>query len=180
MRVCLDACVLYPTVLRQILLKCASAGLFQPNWSSRILEEWALAVVANFPEQEGAVRVEIALAQHGFPNAEVVVNAGDLPRFELPDPNDVHVLGAAIVARAEMLVTINLRDFPRETCAAFGVEVLHPDLFLLDFLRRSERDLSTVIAEVYAAALEMGAPDIGLRKFLKKASLPRLAKAIAG
>ena len=60
MRAVLDACVLYPTVLRGLLQHCAAAGLYVPLWSGRILEEWRRAVVRSHPEQTRAVADEIA------------------------------------------------------------------------------------------------------------------------
>ncbi len=52
MRVMLDACVLYPTVMREVLLGCAKRGLFEPRWSVRILEEWARAAGKLGADQE--------------------------------------------------------------------------------------------------------------------------------
>ena len=60
-RVVLDACVLFPTVMREVLLGCAAAGLFAPRWSARILEEWARATVKLGPGAEVYARGEIAL-----------------------------------------------------------------------------------------------------------------------
>jgi len=57
-----------------------------------------------------------------------------IPGLQLPDPNDRHVLAAAIRARADVIVTINLRDFPPEVMAPFGIEAQHPDEFILHLL----------------------------------------------
>ncbi len=72
MKLLLDACVLYPTVLREILIGCARAGLYTPPlWSARILEEWARATVKLGPQAEVFARGEIAMLRAVFPNAEV-------------------------------------------------------------------------------------------------------------
>lgn len=57
-----------------------------------------------------------------------------IPGLWLPDPNDRHVLAAAILARADVIVTANLRDFPEEIVGAFGIEAQHPDEFILNLL----------------------------------------------
>ncbi|MBT8411810.1 MAG: PIN domain-containing protein, partial [Octadecabacter sp.] len=76
MRVLIDACVLYPTVMREVVLGAADAGLFAPRWSARILEEWARAARKIGPEGETIARGEIAAVQARFPQAEVPVRQG--------------------------------------------------------------------------------------------------------
>ena len=92
MRVLIDACVLYPTVMREVVLGCAKVGLFEVRWSARILEEWARATVKLGPEAEVFARGEIAVLGAQFPDAIVPVHEGLEQRLWLPDPNDVHVL----------------------------------------------------------------------------------------
>ena len=96
MRVLVDACVLYPTVLREIVLGCAGAGAFAPLWSARILEEWARAVGRMGPGEEAVARGEIAVVRARWPEAEVAVDPATEARLWLPDPDDVHVLAAAV------------------------------------------------------------------------------------
>jgi len=57
-----------------------------------------------------------------------------IPSLELPDPNDRHVLAAAIVGHCDVIVTQNLHDFPRTTLDQYGIEVRHPDEFLFEHL----------------------------------------------
>jgi hypothetical protein len=54
--------------------------------------------------------------------------------LQLPDPNDRHVLAAAIRGRADVIVTMNLKDFPADVLAPFGIEAQHPDEFVLHLL----------------------------------------------
>ena len=115
MRAVLDACVLYPTILREILGDCAAAGLFRPVWSQRILDEWRLAADRNgLPAGP-----EIALLTDRFPEA-MAVPAGGADGMDLPDPADRHVLETALAGGADRIVTANLRDFPRPALAPLG------------------------------------------------------------
>ena len=87
----IDACALYPTVLRQILFGVAERGLFSPIWSARLLEEWTRAAARN----GGAMDKQIAMAEGTsanlrFPNA--LTAPGDEIPLWLPDPADIHVL----------------------------------------------------------------------------------------
>jgi hypothetical protein len=59
-------------------------------------------------------------------------SSSPIDSLALPDPDDRHVLAAAIHAGATVIVTFNLRDFPSETLSALGVRALHPDDFVLE------------------------------------------------
>ena len=63
MKIVLDACVLYPDVMRRLLIAAAKAELFTPVWSARILEEWARAAARSGPLAEAQARGEVALAE---------------------------------------------------------------------------------------------------------------------
>jgi len=108
----LDACVLYPTVMREVLLGVAGQGLFTPLWSARILEEWARAARKIGPQGEAIARGEIAALEARWPAASVAVPEGLARRLYLRDPDDIHVLAAAIAGSAEAIVTLNAADFP--------------------------------------------------------------------
>jgi len=69
----------------------------------------------------------------------------------LPDPDDRHVLAAARQANAQVIVTANLRDFPRATLAPHGVEAVHPDDFLQGLADGEPEALLEVIVEQAAA-----------------------------
>ena len=114
----LDACVLFPTVMREVLVGCAAAGLYEPRWSARILEEWARATAKIGAEV--IARGEVAVLRARWPGAEVQVPEAALARFWLPDPNDIHVLAAAVLGHADLIITLNAQDFPRHLLAAEG------------------------------------------------------------
>ncbi len=54
-----------------------------------------------------------------------------IDQLDLPDPDDRHILAAAIHADAQVIVTRNLRDFPADRLIRWGVEAQHPDDFLM-------------------------------------------------
>ena len=169
MRAALDACVLFPPVMRRMLLGAAAAGGFAPVWSARILEEWARAT-RRLPEgAEAAARVDIAAMRARWPEAEVAVPEELVASLSLPDPDDRHVLGAAIAGGAGTLVTLNRADFPPRALARHGVLLREPDGLLLELLGEGI-DLAPVAEAVRGAA--------GVRAMLKRAGLPRLGKAL--
>lgn len=172
----LDACVLYPPLVRNILLGGAGAGLFAPRWSPRVLEEWRIAAARN----EGVEAEDRMAASHRamaarFPDASVMAAPDIEEALALPDAADTHVLAAAIAARAEVLLTFNLRDFPKRRLAAHRIAPRHPDGFLWELFSAEPETMAEVIREASAAA---GARDAEtIRRALKRAKLPRLAKA---
>ena len=143
MRVLIDACVLYPTVMREVILGCAGHGLFEPRWSNRILEEWARATVKLGPEAEVIARGEIAVLGAKFPNAIVPVNVGLEQRLWLPDVNDIHVLASGVVGSCDAIMTVNRKDFPKDILAEEGLDRVDPDNFLLGLLAQNEQNLQT-------------------------------------
>jgi hypothetical protein len=176
----LDACVLYPTVLREILLGCAAEGLYAPLWSPRLLEEWArTAGRLGGPADETLARGEIAKLRAAFPAAERTHDPAEEAALWLPDPADVHVLATAKAAGARGVVTLNLRDFPRAEMTALGLAAVHPDAFLLDLSGREGDTVAAVAARVHATAEALSGEHLDLRALLKRARLPRLARRLA-
>ncbi len=178
MRAVLDACVLFPPVLRDILLGMAEAGLYEPKWSERILEEWARATVKLGPGAEAQARGTAALMRSVFPRAMQAAAPGVEARLVLPDPNDTHVLAVAIASHADAIITFNAVDFPRHVLAGEGVARRDPDGFLWELWSGDPDKAGAVIAHVHGRAEEMAGGAVSLRALLKRASLPRLAKAV--
>jgi len=174
MRAVLDACVLYPTLVRDLLLRCAAAGLFAPLWSDRIVAEWRNAVLRRLPEQAAAVEAAIAAADRAFPAARIAADPELEASLALPDADDRHVLAAAITRGAGQIVTFNTTDFPGRTLARHGIVPRHPDGFLLELYRDAPDTVGPVATAALTTVPEPGTP----RALLKKAKLPRLGKAV--
>ena len=173
MKLFLDTCVIYPDALRDILLGVAARGCFEPLWSARVLEEWARA--ARKKNAEDSARLIAVAMQAQFPRAMVAGWDSIATRLVLPDPDDVHVLAAAIVGHADAIVTFNAQDFPRHVLAAEGVARRDPDGLLWEVW---SHDAGPVIAAVDQAMERAEGPAVTRRAFLKRAGLPRLGKAM--
>jgi predicted nucleic acid-binding protein len=127
-----DANVLYPAELRNLLMHLALTGLFRAKWSADVHEEWITALLAKRPDltREKLARTRELMNRHAV-DALVTGYEELIPGLQLPDPNDQHVLAAAIRGEADVIVTMNLRDFPADLVGAFGIEARHPDEFVL-------------------------------------------------
>lgn len=178
MRVLLDACVLYPTVMREMLLGIAATGAYEPRWSVRILEEWALAARKLGPEGEALARGEIAMISAKFPEASVKPAPGLEVRLWLPDENDIHVLASAVSSHADVIVTANAKDFPRGILAEEGLSRADPDAFLHGHWQAQPEMVAHIGEKVLAEAIRLSGQDWNLRSLMKKARLPRLGKAL--
>lgn len=127
-----DASVLYPSELRNLLMYLALTGLFRAKWSAAVHEEWIGALLRRRPDlsREKLERTRMLMDLHA---ADALVTGYEelIEGLQLPDPDDRHVLAAAIRGRADVIVTANLRDFPAHVLGQFGIEPLHPDDFVL-------------------------------------------------
>lgn len=172
-RAFLDTCVLFPPLLRGLLLGLADRGLFDPVWSAGVVREWAHLLAARDPEAAAALPGLVARMGARWPEGEA--GPGEPGALGLPDAGDRHVLAAAAAGGAEVLVTLNLRDFPRRALAPLGLRAEHPDAFALALWLGAPAAVEGVAAEVWP-----GLAGSDLRRALKKAGLPRLGKALAG
>ncbi|WP_417257519.1 RSP_2648 family PIN domain-containing protein [Celeribacter sp.] len=178
MKVLLDACVLYPTVMREVLLAVAAKGHFTPLWSDRILEEWARAARKIGPTGEAQARAEVALVRAAWPKASVSDYQGIERRLYLSDENDIHVLAAAVKGNADVLITMNAKDFPRHVLAEEGLTRRDPDGFLWEIWSHHPEDVAQAVEAVRQTAETLSGQPWEMRALLKKARLPKLGKAL--
>jgi len=127
-----DACVLYPFHLRNILIQCAFDGLVEARWSDEIHAEWMRNLGTNNPSIDSQrLATTRDRMKAVLPDANVVDYETLIPGLSLPDPDDRHVLAVAIVAKASLIVTWNVKDFPAIATIPYGVICQSPDDFLL-------------------------------------------------
>lgn len=127
----LDTNVIYPIDIRDLLFWFASYDLFTPKWSKHIFIEWESVMRRkNVPQIE--IEKRIAKAQLAFPDALVENYESLVDSLSLPDEKDRHVLAAAIKTNANMIVTNNIKDFPRDYLATFGLTAKNVDDFITD------------------------------------------------
>ena len=178
MRAVLDTCVLFPTVMRAMLLGAAELGHYRPLWSGRILEEWQRAAVKLGVEGQAQARAEIALLRAQWPKSELPPAPGLEARLWLPDPADIHVLATAVSGSADAIITLNARDFPRRELSEQGLERIDPDRFLYGFWLADPAGMQAVGARVLDEANRLSGDRWTMRGLLKKARLPKLGKAL--
>jgi predicted nucleic acid-binding protein len=130
----LDANTLYPAPLRDLLLSLAVDGLYHARWTARIHEEWLRNLARNRPELEVQLGALVELMNRSVPDCLVENYEGLIAGLVLPDPDDRHVLAAAIAGHADAIVTFNLKDFPADALDAHQIEAIHPDDFMLNQL----------------------------------------------
>lgn len=137
-----DACVLYPAPLRDVLMELALSDMLRAKWSSQIHDEWIRAVRADRSDLTADQLQHTRELMDLHVRDCLVENFANLiPSLILPDPDDRHVLAAAICGRADVIVTYNLTDFPETELSKYGMTAQHPDEFLTHLL-----DLSPDVA----------------------------------
>ncbi len=141
-----DANILYPAPLRDLFIRLAHHGLVRARWTETIHDEWMHNVLKNNPtlSRDRLVRTRKLMNEAvrdclvtGFEHLE--------ESLLLPDPNDRHVLAAAIVAKAKVIVTFNQKDFPANTLAKYRTVAVHPDDFLLSLFDAAPGPCCTVV-----------------------------------
>ncbi len=131
--VLLDSCVLYPYELRDLLLEIAHEHLYRVHWSPQILEDTVRNLLADARSTQEKASRFCAAMERAFPEALVEPPPGLADQLGC-DPGDRHVLAAAIAAKAEVIVTLNVRHFPTEVLEPLGIEAVTPDQFLCNLL----------------------------------------------
>lgn len=149
-----DACVLHPPSLRDLLIRLAAKRLLHARWSARIVDECVRSIAAQrpdlSPDQLGRVRGYLT---DPLPDCLVTNYESLVAGLEMSDPDDRHVVAAAIRAGAQMIVTFNVRDFPADLLSPYNIEAQHPDDFVVNQIHLNPGAVLGTI-EQQAAALK--------------------------
>lgn len=169
-RVLLDACVLVPYHLSDLLLRLGEAELFDPLWSADILEE----VRRHVPT---GAQGRVDRMARAFPLAPVEGYEGLIPAMGTQE-KDRHVLAAAVRGGAALIVTANLKDFPDAALRPYGIEAIHPDEFLLDQLDLHATRVRQVLTDQRAGYTR---PELSIEEFYRTlaVNVPAFAAAAA-
>lgn len=174
-----DANVFYGARLRSLVLYLAQSKMFRARWSDQVHDEWTRNLLERRPDLK---REDLEKTRQAMNRAipDCLVN-GYEPLMEgiaLPDPDDRHVVAAAIMTRAHVIVTFNERDFPAPLLAPLRLQVSHPDAFLVDAFGLAP----TIFADaVKADFMHYGNPPLVYENYLEslaKAGVPKIAKTL--
>lgn len=171
-----DANVLYPAPLRDLLVRLAHAGLVRARWTDAIHDEWIRNVCKNNPglAPERLARTRL-LMNEAVRNCLVTGYEHLIGTLTLPDPDDRHVLAAAIHVSAEVVVTFNLRDFPESALSEFGIVAQHPDEFLESILIHSSGSVCTALKRQRES---LHSPPLGVGELLNTLEKQGLPKSV--
>ena len=117
-----DACVLYPAPLRDLLMHLALTDLYRAKWTNDIHDEWIRNFLANRPDLKRPLLEKIRDMMNSHVRDCLVDGYQDLmPALKLPDQNDRHILAAAIQSHCSVIVTYNLKDFPKKILDKYDI-----------------------------------------------------------
>jgi predicted nucleic acid-binding protein len=171
----LDANTLYPAPLRDLLLSLAVDGLYHARWTARIHEEWVRNLTRNRPELEPRLAALVELMNRSVPDCLVENCEGLIAGVVLPDPDDRHVLAAAIAGHADAIVTFNLKDFPADALDPHQIEAVHPDDFVLNQLELRPYEALAAVKKMRARLTRPPQSAAELISTLERSGLPASA-----
>jgi hypothetical protein len=173
-----DACVLYPAPLRDLLLQLAMTDLFRAHWTADIHKEWMHNVAADRPDNmpEQLERTGELMDAH-VRDCLVQGYESLIPSIDLPDNDDRHVL-AAIVAGADVIVTYNLKDFPKDKLETYGIEAQHPDEFLTHLIDLAPSQVCAAVATIRKRLRKPPRTAAEYIDTIEQQQLPQMASAL--
>ena len=139
----LDACVLFPASLRDTLLRAANADLYGMRLTDEILEEVSRNLIKRGMSEDKAQRL-LAMIKEKFRDAFVTQHRSMIALMPVNE-KDRHVLAAAVASNAQVIVTRNLKDFPRNLLAPFHVEAQLPDEFLANLFYLNGKSMIEIL-----------------------------------
>ena len=173
----LDANVLYPAGLRDLLMQLAVNGAFRARWTHQIHDEWIRNVIADRPDLEPErVRRVAMLMDSSLTDAHIAGYEALTDTLELPDPNDRHVLAAAITGGVGVIVTNNSKDFPASILEPHDIVAMTADAFVLGLL---EEDSETVLEAVRTVQTRLRKPPVTMTEYLARLEQLGLPQTVA-
>lgn len=171
----LDANVLYPALLRDVLLSLAHADLYSAKWSAHIRDEWMRSLLRDRPSMHVQIQAAADAMEQAIPDCLVTGYEHLIEGLVLPDLDDRHVLAAAIAGHADAIITWNAKDFPTQVLDPFGIELQTPDEFVLNQLMLRGSTSLTAIKTMRARWARPEVSAQALVDLLEKRGLPQTA-----
>ena len=171
-----DANVLYPAPLRDLLMHLALTGVYRARWTAQIHDEWKRNLLINRQDltQAQLDRTSAAMDK-AIPDALVTGYEPLCAGLNLPDPDDRHVLAAAIKCSASVIVTFNLKDFPPDVLRPLEIEAVHPDNFIADLF---DLDQASVLEAAQAQRASLKNPPHTARELLDRLLIQGLTQSV--
>jgi predicted nucleic acid-binding protein len=158
----LDTCTLWPSLRRDFLLSLAIEGLYRPVWSSVILDELEYEEEQKLVKRGSTRKEAQRRAQHLVTQMRTWFNDALVEgwealegSFQLPDPDDEHVLAAAVMAHAGAIVTDNIRDFP-STLVPQAIDIIKPHVFAANTVEVSPRHAFAAVRKIASRSGKVG------------------------
>jgi hypothetical protein len=174
-----DASALYGNAQRDLIIRIARAGLVQAKWTDEILAEMARARLRRNPHlpRERVERL-CELMREAIADCLVTGYEDLIDSLKLPDPDDRHVVAAAIRAHAQLIVTANLRHFPADYLSQFDIEAKLPDDFVLDQLGINDSAVFACLQQIADTRQRPPNTVSGILEELERSGLVRSAAAL--
>lgn len=170
----LDTNVIYPVIIRDLLLWLAHYDLYTPKWSEDVFAEWQRVMERrDVPAEEAEKRVQ--KVNMAFPDALVENYVGLIDSLDLPDPDDRHILAAAIKINADVIVTNNIKDFPEAYLESFGLTAKTADDFLTDIIDLNPEEAIAAFREMVLSKKNPALDEFQVLEQLRKAGLTATA-----
>lgn len=171
-----DACVLYPAPLRDLLMNLAMTDMYRAKWTNEIHEEWISSILSDRNDlnreflERTRDRMNMSVRDCLVENYQYLV-----PTLSLPDANDRHILAAAIHSSSSVIVTYNLKDFPKKNISQHGIEAQHPDEFLINLFDLSS-EMVCLAVKRHRASLK--SPPKNVEQYLSTLAKQSLSNAV--
>ncbi|MGB8841619.1 MAG: PIN domain-containing protein [Aliidongia sp.] len=176
-----DACVLYPFHLRNLLVQCAVDRLVDARWSDDIHDEWSRNLVANNPSNTiERLSVTRRLMNDVLPNATVTDYAQYISKINLPDADDRHVVAAAIVGNASLIVTWNGQDFPARELERYKLRQQTPDDLLMNLYAVKPAEVVAMASNARRNLRQSMPPAVDFLKALERQRLRKFSMTMNG
>ncbi len=172
-----DACVIYQSSLRDLLMELALGGLFRAKWTQDIHGEWMRNLLKNRPDlTQKQVENTQNVMNRSIPDCLVDGYEPIIETIHLPDQDDRHVLAAAIRVKADTILTYNLKDFPKSILDPYNIEAQHPDDLLQSLIEKAPPKFYAAVRTVQA---RLKKPPLCMDEYLDNLERQSLPQTVA-